>query len=141
MRDLRQHSPVPWFASFEILSARPGQIAEIIGKPFVVTRPWPDLGVVGIAGRPLLEAWPCGTRGVVAALLYDSGRGWAVIMEREAVYPSMGLEIDEINTEVDVAHFLRCTAPSDPDNRWLDCCGLPAANDPDQSSDGPGGGT
>lgn len=117
----------PWFASFDVLAVSPGRLRELVNREFVVVGRWLHRVPIGLAGRPVLNAWSPGVRGVVGAVLYSSHGGWEVEMELGDDF--VGLDIDEITPRVPLAAFLRATAPvSGP----VPLDGLPreAANDP-----------
>jgi hypothetical protein len=99
-----------WFGGAEKgLVQSPGRIVELIDRQFRVIAPWPELGVRGMNGRPVLESWKVGTVGIVCALLFDKHNGWEVRVEYKD-YPA-SMEADEVWPEIPLQYFLRCTEP------------------------------
>lgn len=106
---------IPWFDSLSVVAERPGRLLELVHRVFVVTRPWPDMGPVGINQRPVLLPWQVGTRGNVVAVQFD-GSTWRVMCELEDQQEGYlrGFEVDEVFPEIPLQHFLSCTAALGP---------------------------
>lgn len=107
----RQPAGRYWFGAetpFEIsnlLTERPGLVMQLINTRFVVSLPWRDKGPGGVSNRPVLEAWPEGTGGVVCSVIFDSG--WYVEVEHD----NPDLPDDERWPRVKLGDFLRHTKP------------------------------
>lgn len=100
-----------WFDSLNVVAERPGKLLELVKRPFVVTRPWPDFGPQGEKHRPVLLSWQPGTKGSVVAIQFY-GSKWTVMVELDDVQRAfdLGLGVDEAYPEIPLQMFLRCTA-------------------------------